>query len=466
MVTKIRLDKIGSIKMRMRKIISLMALLTWTLTGYAATQTQQPKNASASEASHVKTTAANAEQTQLLDKILAVVNSSVITQNDLDEQIKIVKMQLQHAKAKIPSNSVLRKQVLQQMIDQDLQLQAADKLNIVIDNDTLNKAIMDIAKQNNMTLAQLRQSVLQQGIDYQRFRNEVRDELIISRIQVRAVKPRVQVSAQEVDNFLTAFKQIEQKQLEYQVKDIVINLPDTPSPDEIAQTQAKAQDLVTQLKKGADFDSIAAQNSSGEQALSGGDLGWRNLARLPTVFAEQIVQMKKGDIAGPIRTSNGFHIIKLVDVRGHANTHVITQTKARHILIKTNAIVDDAKAKAKLADIRKQIKNGASFADMAKRYSDDPGSASQGGELGWVTPDQLVPAFAAAMNQLKVDQLSQPVKSQFGWHLIEVQARRKKDTTAQYERSHIQNLIGQRKYEEAIVNWINELRAQAYIKKY
>ena len=456
--------------MRMKKIISLMALLTWALTSYAAVQTPQSKSASttakASPTQTATTTTTEAKQTQLLDKILAVVNSSVITQSDLDEQIKIVKMQLQHAKAKIPSNNVLRKQVLQQMIDQDLQLQAADKLNIVIDNDTLNKAIMDIAKQNNMTLAQLRASVLQQGIHYQRFRNEVRNELIISRVQMRVVKPRVQVTEQELDNFLAAFKQVEQKQLEYQVKDIVISLPDTPSPDEIAKTQAKAKDLVTQLKNGADFDTIAAQNSSGEQALNGGDLGWRNLARLPTVFAEQIIQMKKGDIAGPIRTSNGFHIIKLVAVRGHTNTHVITQTKARHILIKTNAIVNDAKAKAKLVDIRKQIENGASFADMAKRYSDDPGSASQGGELGWVTPDELVPAFAAAMNKLNVNQLSQPVKSQFGWHLIEVQARRKKDTTAQYERSHIQNLIGQRKYEEAIVNWISELRAQAYIKKY
>lgn len=406
------------------------------------------------------------KQTQLLDKILAVVNNAVITQSDLSERIKIVKMQLRHAKVKIPSNSVLRKQVLQQMIDQQLQLQAADKLNIVIDNDTLNKAITNIAKQNHMSLTQLRQSVLQQGIDYQDFRNEVRDELIISRAQTREVKPRVQVTDQEVDNFLSAFKQIEQKQLSYHVKDIVIDLPDTPSPDQIAKTRAKAQALVTQLRKGADFDTIAAQHSSGEQALNGGDLGWRNPARLPTVFAQQVVHMKKGDIAGPIRTSNGFHIIKLVDVKGHANTHVITQTKVRHILIKTNAVVSDAKAKAKIASIAQQIEHGASFADMAKRYSDDPGSASQGGELGWVTSDALVPGFAAAMNKLKVGQLSQPVKSQFGWHLIEVQARRKKDTTAQYERDHIRNLIGQRKYEEAIINWINELRAQAYIKKY
>ena len=376
MVTKIRLDKIGN--MKMKKIISLITLLTWALTSYGAVQMPQPQSTSTAKASPTQTTTSattGAKQTQLLDKILAVVNNSVITQSDLDEQIKIVKMQLHYAKAKIPNNSVLHKKVLQQMIDQDLQLQAADKLNIVIDNDTLNKAIMDIAKQNHMTLAQLRESVLQQGISYQRFRNEIRDELIISRVQMRVVKPRVQVTEQEVDNFLAAFKQVEQKQLEYHVKDIVINLPDTPSPDEIAKVQASAKDLVAQLKNGADFDTIAAKNSSGEQALSGGDLGWRNLARLPTVFAKQIVQMKKGDIAGPIRTSNGFHIIKLIDVRGHTNTHVITQTKARHILIKTNAIMNDAKAKAKLADIRKQIENGASFADMAKRYSDDTGSA-------------------------------------------------------------------------------------------
>ena len=359
MVTKIRLDKIGN--MKMKKIISLMTLLTWALTSYGAAQMPQPQSTNTTKASPTQTTTSattDTKQTQLLDKILAVVNNSVITQSDLNEQIKIVKMQLHYAKAKIPNNSVLHKKVLQQMIDQDLQLQAADKLNIVIDNDTLNKAIMDIAKQNHMTLAQLRESVLQQGISYQRFRNEVRNELIISRVQMRVVKPRVQVTEQEVDNFLAAFKQVEQKQLEYHVKDIVINLPDTPSPDEIAKVQASAKDLVAQLKNGADFDTIAAKNSSGEQALSGGDLGWRNLARLPTVFAKQIVQMKKGDIAGPIRTSNGFHIIKLIDVRGHTNTHVITQTKARHILIKTNAIVNDAKAKAKLADIRKQIENG------------------------------------------------------------------------------------------------------------
>lgn len=404
---------------------------------------------------------------QPLDKILAVVNNDVVTQGDLDERIKVIKQQLRRSQTKIPSESSLRKQALQQMIDQTLQLQVAEKLNITVDNESLNYAVNDIATKNNMTLAEFKQQLSKDGISYRDFRKEVRDELIISRVQEREVKPKIVVTTQEVDNFLRAFQQAEKQNLEYRLENITISLPDSPTPDQVQQTRAKAMAILAQLRNGADFEATASAQSSGEYALSGGDLGWRSLARLPTVFAEKAQHMKRGEIAGPIRTGNGFHIIKLVDKRGNNGAdggHKITENKVRHILIKIDPMTTEKQAKAKIESLRKQITNGASFATVAKKYSDDPGSASKGGELGWVVDSDLVPAFAKAMDSLKVNQLSQPVKTQFGWHLILVEARKQKDITQQEKRQKIQNLIGQRKYEEAIMVWIRQLRAQSYVK--
>ncbi len=409
---------------------------------------------------------ANNQKLQRLDKVLAIVNNDVITERDVTERIKIVKQQLRRTHAKIPSMANLRKQILQQLIDQTLQLQAADKFNITVDNETLNYAINNIAKRNDMTLTEFKTQLIKDGINYRDFRNAVREELIISRVQEREVKPRVVVTKQEVDNFLRAFKQTEQQHLEYRIEDILVSLPDSPSPEQIQQTKVKAQLIADKVRGGANFESTANAQSSGQQALNGGDLGWRSLARLPTVFANKVQHMKKGNIVGPIRTGNGFHIIKLVDIRGGTpSAHVITETKARHILIKPNAMMTDKQAKDKIASLRKQIANGSSFATLAKRYSQDPGSANKGGELGWVTDEELVPSFAHAMDKLAVNQLSQPVKTKFGWHLIQVEARRKKDATKQYQQQRIRDLIGQRKYEEAISVWIRQLRAQAYIKK-
>ncbi|MCD6055369.1 MAG: parvulin-like peptidyl-prolyl isomerase [Gammaproteobacteria bacterium] len=403
---------------------------------------------------------------QALDKILVIVNEDVITESDLNERIKIVKMQLNRTHVKIPDQQSLRKQVLQQMIDQHLQLQAADKLNIMVDNDTLNEAVNNIAKQNKMTVSELSAQLSKDGISYQDFRNAVRDEIIISRVQERVVKPQVIVTPQEVNSFLNAFKQNEGEHSEYRLADIVIGLPEAPSPEEIKKAESQAKVIVEKLQHGTDFEMLASSESSGGSALSGGDLGWRSLARLPTIFAEKVQTMKKGDIAGPFQMPNGFHIIKLTDVRGSANNHVVTETKARHILIKTDAVITDEKAKAQLLSLRNQLEKGASFAALAKQYSVDPGSAAEGGELGWVTDDELVPEFAKAMDALSPGQISQPVKTPFGWHLIEVESRRTQDVTQQYQKSRIETLISQRKYEEAIEIWIRQLRAQAYIKQF
>lgn len=403
-----------------------------------------------------------------LDKILAVVNNDVITERDLAERIKIIKLQLRRTQAKMPADSSLHKQALQQMIDQTLQLQMADKLNITVDNESLNYAVNDIAQRNNLSLAAFKQQLVEDGISYRDFRSAVREELIISRLQDREVKPRIVVTEQEVDSFLKAFKQAEQRNLEYRLQDIVISLPESPTPEQIQQTQAKANAILTKVRQGADFEETASAHSSGGQALSGGDLGWRSLARLPTLFAEKVQNMKKGDIVGPIRTGNGFHILKLADMRGGNpnidKQHIITENKVRHILIKTDAVTNNKQAKTQISSLREKINKGASFAALAKQYSNDPGSATKGGELGWVTDEELVPEFAKAIDSLKINQLSQPVRTQFGWHLILVENRRQKDVTKQYQHQRIHNLISQRKYEEAIMIWLRQLRAQSYLK--
>ncbi len=401
-----------------------------------------------------------------LDRIVAIVNNNVITESQLEQRILLIKEQMERGNVPIPSNKVLRHQVLQRMIDGSLQLQIADRLKLKVDNATLNKAIASIAQQNKMSISAFKKALESDGIRYSDFRKEIRDEILISRAQQRAVEPHIKVTPQEVNTFLKTYKSQENKNQGYHLRDILITLPDSPSPDEVKTARQQAQSLMTQLKNGANFQKLAVSESSGQEALQGGDLGWRNIARLPSVFADKVAKMKPGQVAGPIRTANGFHIIKLVGVRNNVKHHIITQTKVRHILMRPDAVTSNQQVKQKLEKIRQQIENGASYSAMAKKYSEDPGSATSGGDLGWVDPGDLVPPFEAAMNKLPIGKVSQPVHSQFGWHLIQVLHRRKKDVTKTYQKEQIEKFITKRKFDEAINAWIKQLRSESYIKIY
>lgn len=397
-----------------------------------------------------------------LDSVIAVVNNEVITQSDLDSQVRIVQNQLERSHTQVPNKKDLQRQVLNHMIDQSLELQQAKQMGIDVDTASVNASVAQIAQQNGMTLDQFQKVIQQQGMSYNAFRNDVRNQMIVNKLQQQEVAPNVTISQQEVDNYIKAMGT--QKQQEYHLASIFIALPQVPSPDQLESVDQRVGSIMTQLKSGVDFSQLAIAESNGPNALKGGDMGWMQLAQIPPQIAQKITAMKVGGLLDPLRTPNGYVIIKLLGTREADNRKVITQTEARHILLKTNALFTDADAKAELLKIRQQVVSGASFADLAKKYSQDPGSAAKGGALGWVSPGELVPPFEKAMDGLQPGQMSQPVQTQFGWHLIQVLARRQQDVTQQVQENQVRNYIFQRKFQEALQNWLSQMHDIAYIK--
>lgn len=405
-----------------------------------------------------------AEGSQMLDKVVAVVNDNVITSSELNRHIDALRQQLAMKKMELPSDEVLRKQVLHHLIDVDIQLQLAKKNNLSIDNTELNESIGKIAEQNHITISQLRDEVQKQGMNWEVYKENIRKEVLISRIQQEAVGKDVVVSTQQVENYLKTFQVTNKAQQVFRVQNIVIPLTEEPTTAQVQRAKEKAKALLAKINKGADFSMMAIAESSGEFALEGGDLGERHLAEMPEIFAEQVVNMRPGEVAGPLRTGNGYQLIKLVSVTGGDDHHEVVKTHARHILIKTDASTTEADATQQINNLYQQIKAGKDFGVMAKQYSVDAASAVKEGDLGWVTSDELVPAFAEAMDKLPLHQVSKPVKSPFGWHLIEVLERKKIDDSEAYKRQQVRQFLHQRKFNEAVQNWQQHLRADAYVK--
>lgn len=404
-----------------------------------------------------------AEPSQVLDKVVAVVNDNVITASELDTQVAALRNQLAATKAEIPSEEILRKQVLRHLIDVDIQLQLAKRNDFTIDTAELDRSIEKIAKSNNMTLTQMREALQSQGMDWESYRENVRKEMLISRMQQQAVGKDIIISSQQVEDYLktTHFKDKEQQV--YHLQNIVIPLPEEPTTEQLKRAQSKANSLLAKIKQGEDFATLAIAESSGEYALEGGDLGDRHLGELPEIFAEHVVDMNVGGVIGPLRAGNGLQLIKLVSVQGNQEHHEVTKTHVRHILIKSDANTTIEEASKKINNLYQQIRSGKDFAVMAKQYSLDAASAVKGGDLGWVTADELVPAFAEAMNNLPLHTVSEPVKSPFGWHLIEVIERKKIDDSLAYKRQQIRQFLQQRKFTEAVQNWQQHLRADSYV---
>ncbi len=405
---------------------------------------------------------ANSTSIVPLDRVVAIVNDEVITQSDLDEQMSLVTHQLEHDHSAIPAHSKLEEQVLNRMIDQALELQQAKQVGITVDSASLNAAVEKVAKQNNLNLDQFRAALKQQGLNYDQFREQIRKQMIINKLEQEQVASNIIITQQEVNNALKT--KTNEKIKQFHLASIFIALPQPPSPEELSAAEQKINGIMSELKSGASFDQLAMVESNAPNALKGGDMGWSEPAQLPEGLANKLNTLKAGALLGPLRTSNGYLVLKLVGVREADNRQIMTQTEARHILLKTNALFSDVDAKAELLKLRKEIENGASFATLAKKYSQDPGSALKGGDLGWVDPGDLVPPFENAMNDLKPGQLSQPVQTQYGWHLIQVMARRQKDVTAQAQENQVRNAIFQRKFQEALQNWTSQMRAMAYVK--
>ncbi|KTD52534.1 peptidyl-prolyl cis-trans isomerase D [Legionella quinlivanii] len=399
-----------------------------------------------------------------LDRVVAVVNDGVITSSELNQQVSILKKQYEAKNMQVPSDKVLRKQVLQHLIDVDLQLQLAKQNDISIDNSELNEAISKIAETNHISLTDLREAVENQGLSWNNYRENIRKEILLGRLQQKAVGRDLNITNQQVEDFLKTSYQQDKSQLTYHLQNIVIPLPEEPTTDQLKSAEKKARDLLKKLRQGADFSQIAIAESSGEFALEGGDLGERHLAELPDVFVSEVTKMKAGQIAGPIRTGNGYQLIKLTAIGGDNGKHEVVKTHVRHILLKSDSSLTPAEASRQANNLYQQIKSGKDFALLAKQYSLDAASAVKGGDLGWVTPGELVPEFEKAMDGLPLHKVSKPVKSVFGWHLIEVLERKKVDDSASYQRQQVRQFLQQKKFTEAVQNWQQHLRTDAYIK--
>jgi peptidyl-prolyl cis-trans isomerase SurA len=398
-----------------------------------------------------------------IDSIAAVVNDDVITRYELDERVREVVGQLKKQDTPLPPADVLMKQILERMIIDMLQQQYANENGVRVDDTQLNLAITRIAQQNNFhSLADFRAKLESDGVDYKKFREEIRSEIISTRLREREVESKIVISDAEVDDYLANKARIGSAGEEFHIAHILVLVPEQASADKIQAARERAEQALDKLKGGADFAQVAAGTSDAKDALNGGDLGWRSGDSIPPLFMNELQNMKPGQISALLRSPSGFHILKLVDKRSSNAPVMITQTHARHILIKTSEIMPAEEAKKRIMEIKQRIDAGADFAEQAKRYSQD-GSAQQGGDLDWLSPGQTVPEFEAEMNKLKPGQMG-VVQTQFGWHLIQVLERRNTDVSEQQKRQQARIAIGNFKSDEQFQDWLRQLRDRAFIE--
>lgn len=402
---------------------------------------------------------------QALDKIVAVVNDNVITDSELNSQVELLKKELTMKRMEIPSVTALRKQVLQHLIDTDLQIQLAKQNGLAIEDNELDEALERIASSNKLSMAQLREAVAHQGLQWDSYRENIRKEILLSRLQQKSVGKNVtMISDQQIQDFIKTNGEPDQSQRTFHVQNIVIPLDDEPSSAQVKKANEKAAELLARIKKGEDFNRLVIDASNAEFQLSTGDLGERQLAELPEIFAKEVVHMKPGTVSGPLRAGNGLQLLKLVAVGGPNQQHIVNKTHVRHILLKNDTGSSAIEAKKQANNIYLQLQAGKDFATMAKKYSLDTASAVKGGDLGWVTPGELVPPFEKAMDSLALNQISRPVKSNFGWHLIQVLERKKEDDTEAFKKQQVRSFLQQRKFAEAVQNWQQHMRGTAYVK--
>lgn len=408
--------------------------------------------------------AALAKSGVLLDRIVAVINDDVILESELDERVAQITKQLEARNTPLPPASILQKQVLDQMVMTKLELQEASARGLNVSDDTLNQTLNRIAQSNGITLDQLPAKLAAEGLDYAGFRKDLRTQIVIHDLEQQVVNDQMHITPREVQAQIQADQQNGDADSQYHLAQILITTPLNPSPEQVADARKKADEVYAKLKHGADFAAMAAEYSQGQQALKGGDLGWRKGSELPTIFTDAVRSMQPGDISPPIVSSSGFHIVKLMDVKRNNSGVMVTQTHARHILLRLGPLLNDAQAQAKLEELRKQILAGADFAKLAKEYSEDPGSANQGGDLGWIDPGATVPEFQAQMDKLQVGQISEPFKSQYGWHIVQVLGRRQKDQSQEYTQNKAYEAIFARKSDEILQQWLGQLKGSAFIE--
>ena len=398
-----------------------------------------------------------------LDRIVAVVNNEVITLNDLNERMATVAAQLKKQGTQLPPADVLRKQLLDRMVLDLVEVQEAKDTGIKVDDETLDKTLQRIADENSLSMTEFRRLTEQDGVRWSKFREEIRGEVLKTRLREREVGGNVNVTDAEIDTQLLLETREASTDQEYRLAHILVLVPEQATSAQIEAKRKRALQALGELRKGAEFAQISAQFSDASDALQGGNLGWRPSGRLPAIFLEALSVLKQGEVTDILRSANGFHIVKLLDKRGRNDQPTIQQTRARHILIKPKEGVTDDDARERLARLRERIIGGADFAELAKVHSDDP-SATKGGELGWLSPGDTVPEFERAMNQLRDNEISAPVQSQFGWHLMQVEERRTEGVSAERRRAAARNVIRLRKTDEAVDDWLRQAQDRAFVE--
>ena len=400
---------------------------------------------------------------EMLDRIVAVVNDGAIMASELDERINIIALQFQEKGQQLPPPAIMREQVLDRMILERVQLQLADRGGIKVDEAALNQALAGIARQNGMTLEDFAAALQQDGYDWPQFREQIREDMIISRLQQRSVASRIRVTDREVDRFLESEMGKQMFQEDFHLGHILVRLPSGATPEDVQAATRKINEIEKRLQQGEAFSQLATSQSDGPKALEGGDLGWRPAAQLPTLFSEVALTLEKGQISAPIRSGAGFHILKMLDRRGGAEK-VVTQHQVRHILIKTDALTSNEQAFEQAKRLRDRIASGkAEFARSAAEYSDDPGSARNGGELGWVTQGEMVPEFEEMMLNTPQGELSPVFETQFGWHFLRVDGVRDADMSDEFRRMQAMQALQKRRFEEELEIWVQEQRGESYV---
>jgi len=405
---------------------------------------------------------APAQRGGLVDRIVAVVNKDVITASELAERTAFAARQSRRENIALPERALLERQMLERLVLEKAQLQLAADSGLRVDELQLDRAVQRIAEGNKATLAEFRSRLEGEGVAFDKFRADVRQQILLTRLREREVDDRVQVSDSEIDIFLEV-NRATAGAVEYNAAHVLVRIPEQAAPERIEQARARAEKARADAMAGGDFARLAASTSDAADALQGGSLGWRAPSRLPELFAEALKTMQPGDVSGVLRSPAGFHVLKLLERRGAGLAAPVTQTRARHILVKTSEVVSEADALRRLAGLRQRIAGGTDFAELARLNSED-GTAARGGELGWVHPGDTVPEFERAMNALKQGELSEPVRTPFGFHLIEVLERRTADLSTERQRLQARQALRERKAEEAYQEWLRQLRDRTYVE--
>ena len=401
---------------------------------------------------------------ELLDSVSVIVDQGVVLESQITELITVVKRNAALNDQTLPSDRALRTQAIEKLIIDNLQMQMAERMGIRISDPQLEQTIGNIAKGENMEIAEFREKVAREGVTYDVYREEIRKELILGEVRRANVRRRVYITEQEIANLVKLIDEQGDQQAEFNLGHILIEFPPEPTDEDIAKAKIRADKVLELLTKGSEFAKIATASSGGSRALEGGDLGWMNINSMPTLFAEAVDKKDKDDLIGPIRSGAGFHILKVKDVRGIEKVEV-AEVNARHILIAPSVILSDEKAEKMLKEFREQIlASEADFAELAKEHSADPGSALKGGELGWADPSIYVPEFQDTLAKLELDEISEPIRTQYGWHIMQLTGKRVGDATEKRKEEKASQLLWQRKFAEETDVWLREIRASAYIE--